>query len=485
MIFNSVTYLLFLAVCTALYWLMPRRPRLLMLFIASIVFYGFWSFLFVPLMLASVLIDYSASRFIARSSSEPLRRAALAASLIANLGLLGFFKYYFFFTENIAGLAGFLGVQLSLPNLSILLPVGISFYTFQSMSYTIDVYRRFTPAIKDFTLFGVYVMFFPQLIAGPILRAGEVVPQLDRRPVFRACDFAEGLRRILGGLFLKVVLADNLAGFVDDAFSQDPKALGAVDTLTMAFLFGFQIYFDFAAYSHIALGSALLMGVRFPENFCFPYLAASPREFWKRWHISLSSWIRDYLYLPLTGAKVQDRSTGGIGESLRQTEKGRLAVALFLTWAIMGLWHGAAWAYVIWGLWHAALIQVYRISGPARRSLPAALRSTLGWVLTVNMVMLAWIPFRTQSVKVSVELWGHLINPERWLLLGLRENAYLVAFVVMAAVLAAPAIAGLHGRLRGRYPLLAQLGEACGLSAATALVLVYLRPVEQFIYFQF
>lgn len=486
MIFNSFTYIAFLVTAVCLYWLLPRTPRLLMLFAASIIFYGFWRFDFVPLLLVSIIVDYVAAIVIDRSQSAARRRFALIVSLVVNLGLLAFFKYFFFFSENAIGFAHLLGIDVKAPQWQILLPIGISFYTFQSMSYTIDVYRGFIRPCRDFVLFGTYVMFFPQLIAGPILRAREVIWQLDQRPRFDIKDVSAGIERIVGGLFLKVVLADNIAGFVNEGFAGNAAALSAIDVLTLAFLFGFQIYFDFAAYSHIAIGSARLMGIRFPENFHYPYSATSPREFWRRWHISLSSWIRDYLYLPLTGAKVEDRSTGGLASATRPEADGiRAIVALFVTWAIMGLWHGAAWAFVLWGVWHAMLITLYRLTSGITSRLPILLRTYGCWAWTVPMAMIGWIPFRTQSLADTLTMWSTLLNPSQYLRLGLRENYYLVAAIVMVLVLIAPHAERALQRA-GRYqPGLTMATRTLALTFAIAVALVYLRPLNQFIYFQF
>jgi D-alanyl-lipoteichoic acid acyltransferase DltB (MBOAT superfamily) len=436
-------------------------------------------------MLTSVVVDYTAARVIFASDRPRFRRLVLGAAVSTNLSLLGFFKYYYFVDANIIGLGSLMGIDLSLPAIHILLPIGISFYTFQSISYSVDVYRGFIKPVRDFVLFADYVMFFPQLIAGPILRAKEVVWQLDVRPRFDLADFAAGIRRILGGLFLKVVLADNLASVVDEVYLLDPAYLGPIDTLTMAFLFGFQIYFDFAGYSHIALGSAQLLGIRFPENFRFPYLATSPRHFWRRWHITLSSWIRDYVYLPLAGGKVEDRSTGGLGARSTEGAQRHLVFALFVTWALMGLWHGAGWAFILWGLWHAVLVQAYRSTARLRARLPNPMRVVGGWAITLPLVMLAWIPFRTQSIETTFVLWGHLLRTEGWLSLGMRENVYLIALVVMGIVLAAPLARECFNWLASRRPFCAAVVETVGITAAAALTFVYLRPVEQFIYFQF
>jgi len=283
-----------------------------MIFLASLTFYGFWRVEFLPVMLASTIVDYGAARAIHATDDERRRRIYLGLSLCVNLGLLFYFKYLIFFASNGTGLLRSIGFDVADPEWNIILPLGISFYTFQTISYTVDVYRRIIAPQRDFVLYACFVTFFPQLVAGPILRAREVIDQLSVRPRFSLTDFTVGIRRILSGLFLKVVLADNIASLVDAGFRQPIDGLGALDVWTLAFLFGFQIYFDFSAYSHIALGSARLMGIPFPENFNFPYLATSPREFWKRWHISLSSWIRDYLYLPLMGEAVRDDSRGGL-----------------------------------------------------------------------------------------------------------------------------------------------------------------------------
>ncbi|MEG3638183.1 MBOAT family O-acyltransferase, partial [Magnetococcus sp. PR-3] len=312
MIFNSVTYLLFLPVVAALYWLLPRTPRLWLIFGASITFYGFWRIEFIPLILASTIVDYLAGLYIFAHNSPWKKRVGLLVSLGVNLSLLFYFKYLLFFVDNLHVVFSLFGQDFHSPALTIILPLGISFYTFQTISYSVDVYRGFIKPERNFVLYGCFVTFFPQLVAGPVLRAKEVIPQLDKRADWSSSRFAYGIKRVLFGLFLKVVLADNLAPIVDGGFAQPAHLLSAIDVLTLAFLFGFQIYFDFAGYSHIAIGSARMMGIRFPENFNFPYIAHSPKTFWKRWHISLSSWIRDYLYFPLAKVTVQDRSVGGL-----------------------------------------------------------------------------------------------------------------------------------------------------------------------------
>lgn len=298
MIFNSVTFVVFLIFVVALYWRLPKRPRLWLIFLSSLTFYGFWRWEFLSIVLLSTITDYYVSIYLGKTDDSVKRKRLLLVSLILNLGLLLYFKYLIFFTDNLVGLINFLGFPLDVPTLKIILPLGISFYTFQTISYTVDVYRGHIKPIKDFALYGSYVTFFPQLVADPILRASEVVEQLSFRPSFKLEFISEGLKRILYGFFLKVVLADNIAPLVDEGYAADVLSLGALDVWVLAFLFGFQIYFDFAGYSHIAIGCAKLMGIHFPENFNFPYAARSFKAFWKRWHISLSSWIETICICP-------------------------------------------------------------------------------------------------------------------------------------------------------------------------------------------
>jgi len=485
LIFNSVTYLVFLSCVVLLYWWLPARPRLWMIFIGSIVFYAFWRVDFVPVMLVSVLTDYLAALGIHRSHESVRRKVYLGLSLFINLGLLFYFKYLLFFADNAVGLLHLAGIDADPIVFNIILPLGISFYTFQTISYSVDVYRGFIAPERDFVLFGCYVTFFPQLVAGPILRAVEVLPQLRNRVRFEIGFIIEGARRILYGLFLKVVLADNIAPLVDTGFSQSVSTLSALDVWTLAFLFGFQIYFDFSAYSHIALGSARLMGISLPENFNFPYAADSPREFWKRWHISLSSWIRDYLYLPLAGEKVQDRSTGGLAAAAREDRPDRKNRALFLTWGIMGLWHGANWTFLAWGLYHAALIYGFRLFAPIRKALPRNAGKFGGWAITLLLVMLGWIPFRAGSVGDLFSMWGILLQVKGYLWLGMRENTYLITALLLLGFLGRYwATVYLIPVIR-RWVALSQLVETLAFGVIICLVFVFLRPISQFIYFQF
>jgi len=472
-------------VVVLLYWMLEQRSRLVMLFIGSLIFYAFWRIEFLPVMLLSVITDYIVALRIYNTKEHKNKKLLLLISLAVNLGLLIYFKYLLFFANNAIGLMNFMGITADPLVLNIILPLGISFYTFQTISYTVDVYRGFIKPERDFILYSCYVTFFPQLVAGPILRAVEVIPQLSRRPKFEVSFLGIGLRRILYGLFLKVVLADNIAPMVDAGYGQPLEHLSAIDVWTLAFLFGFQIYFDFSAYSHIALGSARLMGISFPENFNFPYLSVSPRDFWKRWHISLSSWIRDYLYLPLAGRQVQDRSTGGIETSPgTQSNQWKLG-ALYTTWAIMGLWHGASWTFLIWGLYHACFIFLYRIVTPLFKNLSENTRVLGGWAVTLPVIMLGWIPFRAQNMSVVMGMFSKILQPHEYLWLGLRENTYVLAAFILLAIIITYLIKRFIVPAYSRQPLLSIAGESILFSIIIGLVFVFLRPINQFIYFQF
>ncbi|HEY0302709.1 MAG TPA: MBOAT family O-acyltransferase, partial [Rhizomicrobium sp.] len=396
--------------------------------------------------------------------------------------------------EGLARLLGIdVGTGFSLP-FHIVLPLGVSFYTFHSMSYTIGVWRRVVKPTREFVLFADYVMFFPQLVAGPILRAGEIMWQLDRRPRFDAADIVAGVQRIASGLFLKCVLADNIAPYVDAGFGFKPQEIGAIDVMVLAFLFGFQIYFDFAGYSHIAMGSARLMGIRFPENFNFPYLATSPRDFWQRWHISLSSWIRDYLYLPLCGLRAGTRSVDGLSVAgntgphpLRRT------MALWVTWVLMGFWHGANWTFALWGVWHAAILSLHRLKMSITDVRPPAL---IGWAVTLPLMMIGWIPFRAQSMEAALALWGRLITPAAYvrpetrgggfpLWVSLHRDSYYIVAVVMLLIVAAWAVRSYIMPRLAERPMTLAIAEAAAFAVITPLVFLFLRPGSQFIYFQF
>ena len=485
MIFNSVTYLIFLSIVTILFWVLSIRARLYLIFTASIAFYGFWKVEFVSLMLISAINDYWMSILISESNSRFKKKIFLSISLFVNLGLLFVFKYLYFFTENLQSFINAIGFSVSLPIYDLILPLGISFYTFQTISYTVDVYRGFIKPQRDFITYGCYVMFFPQLVAGPILRASEVIDQFLSKNQFKSSYIVYGIERILYGLFLKTVLADNIAPMVDTGFLLPISYLSAWDIWTLSFLFGFQIYFDFSAYSHIAIGSAKLMGINFPENFNFPYASTSFKEFWKRWHISLSSWIRDYIYLPLTGASVNNLSTGGLVVSkTRKIDK--KTYALFSTWSIMGLWHGANWTFVVWGLYHSMLIflerniyQMFKITSTKRSKI-------IGLFITLPLSMLGWIPFRAESLNETFQMFSKIIDYKEYSYLGMRENTYIIAALMLILFFVGYIYINIiKPYISRKYYVVNNIFITIEYTVLITLVFTFLRPINQFIYFQF
>ena len=481
MIFNSLTYLVFLTIVVILYWSSSYRGRLLIIFTASIIFYGFWRVEFIPLLMFSVFVDWFISLRM-QCASNKRRFILLILSLSSNIGLLFYFKYTIFFAENFVSFANLLGADLDPFLLNIILPLGISFYTFQTISYTVDVYRNRIIPEKNFLLFACYVTFFPQLIAGPILRAHEVMHQFTREKHFNLSDLLIGARRILYGLFLKVVLADNIAPFVDQGYAIPVDAVSALDVWTLAFLFGFQIYFDFSGYSHIAIGSARLLGITFPENFEFPYLATSPREFWRRWHISLSNWIRDYLYLPLTKTEYLAASEKGLSVAMKKADN---LFPLYFTWFLMGLWHGANWTFALWGIYHAAVITVYRIVNPLGYRLNATLRSIAGMFFTLPIIMLGWIPFRSETLPHALEMWMKIFNYHAYFWLGMRENTYIITFILLVGFLGSAFTRNIFFAAPEMLNRFLQIIDIFLLGILFMLVVIFLRPIDQFIYFQF
>lgn len=487
MLFNSYGYLLFLLIAVPACLLVSGRARAWLMLGFSIAFYAMWRIDFALLVLFSGMVDYVASHRISATENSSRRRAWLVASLVINIGLLLFFKYTYFVLESASGIFGFFSTNAnhagSFEGLNIILPLGISFYTFQSISCTVDVYRKVIKPVKSPVVFLAYVMYWPQLIAGPILRVSEVAPQLVARHRPNFGDIAAGLERIFLGLFKKVVIADNLARFVDPLFAADPSALGPFDIWIAAILFGFQIYFDFSGYSDVAIGSARLAGVKFPENFNWPYVASSPKDFWRRWHISLSSWIRDYLYLPLTGRKFQTSSHGGLSTASDDaSDSKRLNFALFTTWFIMGLWHGAGWNFALWGVMHAIWIYMFR-SAWAVRALSG--RVLVSSSITFAAAMLTWIPFRAESLDQSLTMLGTLANPFAYSLSNRFAGGmdYLVCALLIAGYFIFYQVS--KSQFWRSDTVFGNAVRSAGLAVVVAVTFLYLRPVQQFIYFQF
>ena len=397
MLFHSYVFLYFFFATLLLHELLPQPAKRYLLLAASLVFYGAWNAKYLLLLLATTLIDYYAAKWIADSADPRKRKLLLVLSMSTNLGMLAVFKYYNFFAHSFDELFSW-----QLPLHSLLLPVGISFYTFQTMSYTIDVYRRELPPAKDFTDFLLFVSFFPQLVAGPIVRAADFLPQLEAAHRPRSLESLRlGLKLFAVGFFRKVVVADNLATFVD-AVHRDPAAHGAADLWISAYAFAFQIYYDFAGYSDMAIGLALFFGFRFPENFRRPYMAVNISDFWRRWHISLSTWLRDYLYIPLGGNR------GGSFATYRN---------LVLTMALGGLWHGANWTFLAWGFFHGAALGIHRLFRELAVRRPALDRLTRSGLFTAGSILLTFhcwtlsmVLFRAQTIHVAGDMLRRMIS---------------------------------------------------------------------------
>jgi D-alanyl-lipoteichoic acid acyltransferase DltB (MBOAT superfamily) len=470
-------------VAVPLHWMLPHRYRPWMLAAFSVLFYSMWRWEFSFLMVFSAVVDFVSSKRIHRSETPRVRRAWLVLSLCVNLGLLVFFKYTYFIYGNVQLLGQTVGYSLPDIGIRIILPLGISFYTFQTISYTIDVYRRVTKPTHDFVVFLAYVTFWPQLIAGPILRSGEIIPQILSERRASADNLSAGVHRITKGLFKKVFIADNLAPIVDASFATDPTLASAFDVWSMTILFGFQIYFDFAGYSDIAIGSARILGFRFPENFKFPYMALSPRDFWKRWHISLSSWIRDYLYLPLMKQPFMTSSEGGITPTEKRS--GMTAFnGLFLTWIIMGFWHGSYWTFAVWGLYHATAIFVYRkvkFLNVLARKVPV-----LAWGIMFLVAMAGWIPFRSQSLSQTVTLFSKIVDPRQYYLTFVTTHGFNV-FAIFAILVGMLSAYWFHSNPPQRQSarVLTHVLSACSIAVMAFFIFVYMKTNEQFIYFQF
>ena len=485
MIFNSFSFLIFFIIFLILYWTLNLKLRLILIFFSSLLFYGFWRIDFIPLLLFSVLVDFFASKKIYQTKLKKNKKKYLILSLFINLGILIFFKYFYFLHESTSQLLSLVGANVMPIEYKILLPIGISFYTFQSISYTIDIYRNNIKPEKNLLIFANYVIFFPQLVAGPILRASEILWQFKEKRKFKLENFNNGIQRIIFGLFLKIVLADNIAKFVDQGFLMDPKLISAIDVITLSYLFGFQIYFDFAGYSHIAIGCALTMGIKFRENFNFPYHSISPKIFWKNWHISLSSWVRDYIYLPLLNIKSVNSSGGGFDKYLdHQSLRLYTIFTLFITWSLMGLWHGASWNFVFWGIWNFLVIVLFRFINNFLMN-NSFLKNIISWSISINLIMLGWVFFRSENLDLSFQMITNLLFIKNWTFLSLRENTYIVAFIVTFFYLISPLIIKIFKFISKKYKLMADFILLISIVSSLILILIYNQEVNQFIYFQF
>jgi len=473
MLFNSLDFLIFLPIVFTIYWSLTKNLKLqnFLVLLSSYIFYGWWDYRFLLLIFISTIIDYSVGLKLPNAAREK-QKVLLSLSILCNLGLLGFFKYYNFFIDSwISLLNGFGYSNESLWTLNIILPVGISFYTFQTMSYTIDIYRNNLKPTKDFISFAAFVSFFPQLVAGPIERATNFLPQILSKRDFRKEQIFQGLKLILWGLLKKVVIADSLAPEVDRIFANYQDHSGGTLWLG-AIYFAFQIYCDFSGYSDVAIGTSKLFGIELMSNFRFPYFARNIGEFWRRWHISLTTWFRDYLYIPLGGSRTT------IWKSIRN---------VFIVFLVSGLWHGANWTFVIWGLFHACLF----LPSFAKRSnrnylgeiapnsyLPS-IQTFVSIIKTFLLVTVGWVFFRSENLFQAIEYLSKMWYPiEFSVLLNVKLFIYIFLLIVLEW----------HMRMDERAPFnigFKPLRIITYMLIITLLILNFEKNPQQFIYFDF
>ncbi len=474
MLFCSQSFLWFFAAVFLAYWLLPwDRARVWLLLAASFAFYASWNAWLAVLICISTGLDYLLALGMEASASPRRRRLLLGISLAANLGLLCYFKYANFFLESLRAACDAAGLGSSFPVLSVVLPVGISFYTFEAINYTVDVYRRRAPAERSLPNFMLFILFFPHLVAGPIVRARDFLPQIRRRKRASWLRWQLGAQLFLLGLFKKLAIADRMAQFADPVF-RDPGAFGSAALWLAVLAYALQIYCDFSGYTDMAIGCAHLLGYKLAKNFDLPYLAANVSEFWRRWHISLSGWLRDYLFIPLGGSRA-----------------GRWGTArnLLITMTLGGLWHGASWTFVVWGVLHGLLLVVHRtFRGYCERRprLDAALRTLPGTAVRIGMtflsVALCWVFFRAATFTGAAAMLGGLFVPRGGFTAplhpcGLWGTLAVVAFCHLFAA------RGLWPKAAARLP-----APVLGMSyAAVLLFALVLAPhgARPFIYFQF
>lgn len=484
MSFISIHFLIFFAIVVVLYFRLRFRFRWVLLLIASYVFYGYWNSSYIILIVFSTMVDFLAARWLYQTDPMHVkrRRALLAASLSVNLGLLFTFKYFNFFNGSLAAV---LPNYHALP-LDVLLPVGISFYTFQSMSYTIDVYRGHVKPETNPGIFATYVAFFPQLVAGPIERADNMLPQFHKYFKFDYDRTVSGLRIVLWGIFKKVVIADRVAVYVNAVYN-DVYTYKGIPLIVATIFFAYQIYCDFSAYSDIAIGTARILGFDLMENFRQPYLSQSIREFWRRWHISLSTWFRDYLYIPLGGSRVPLM---------------RNLVNLMIVFTVSGLWHGAKWTFVLWGALHGAFMVLELLAIRFAQKRPALFRVNIPPILqiifTFILVCFGWIFFRSNSLTDAFYIVTHVFNfsdSTQSAVAPLLNNSLAYASTEFALTWVLIALLTMVDWIDARWGLMSILGQPralfrWGLYYAITLVIIYSMmtaggPAQTFIYFQF
>ncbi len=467
MLFPTLNFGLFFLVVFFVSWFLHRKPdgRKLFLLLASYFFYGFWDWRLVFLLTASAFLNFMAGRLI---ENLPIRRKfILFVAITLNLGILGFFKYYGFFLESLAELLYTLGIERDLPFLEIILPVGISFFTFQGISYIVDVYRGKVQGNYSLLDVMLYISFFPQLVAGPIVRAADFMPQLQAKPAPNHLLASMGLLLILWGLFKKAILANYLSVYLVDPVFFDPTRYGTLDLILACYGYAVQIYCDFSAYSDIAIGVAALLGYHFPKNFDQPYRADSLRDFWHRWHISLSTWLRDYLYIPLGG------NQHGTFKTYRN---------LFITMLLGGLWHGAAWNFMLWGTFHGIGLMVERFMSGFRNRQKSTLHRYLMIFCVFHFICFTWIFFRAEDFELAISFLTAFGN---WDIPATLVTPFIVTMIILGISIhfTPPQTLNRIETFFNRQPILVQ-----GLLVGFVIVAIEafgMEGVAPFIYFQF
>ena len=467
MVFSSLSFLtLFLPLTILLYFAVPRRFRNLLLFLASLIFYAWGEPVYIVLMLFSSVVDYSHGLLMEKFDGRPgVRRALLISSVVINLSLLGFFKYAGLVVSTLNA-----ALSLSIPVPSVALPVGISFYTFQTMSYSIDVYRRNCPAQRDPIAFGCYVTMFPQLIAGPIVRYVDVMREINgRRETFEG--FYLGIRRFLVGLAKKLILANGVGMLWDSVSAQPAASLSALSAWLGVLAYAFQIYFDFSGYSDMAIGMGRMFGFQFPENFRYPYVSRSVSDFWRRWHITLSTWFREYLYIPLGGNRVCVP---------------RNIFNLAVVWMATGLWHGASWNFLLWGAYFGAVLIAEKfLYGKALSRAPGF----VGWAYTALVVLVGWVFFALDDLGRGAAYLGAMFGGGAGAVdaYALRALLNYGAVLLLCAAASTPLASGALERLRARRPRAHSALTYALVIAGFALCLIYVVDAgyNPFLYFRF
>jgi D-alanyl-lipoteichoic acid acyltransferase DltB (MBOAT superfamily) len=482
MLFNSIDFAIFLPIVFLLYWFATDKKLKLQNFlivVASYIFYGWWDWRFLFLILFSTIIDYLVGRKLSKEENDTKRKYLLWTSLLVNLGFLGFFKYYNFFLDNFVVAFSFFGTEIKANSLNVILPIGISFYTFQTLSYSIDVYKRKLEPCKDFIAFSAYVCFFPQLVAGPIERAKNLLPQFYEKRTFNYSKAVDGMRQILWGLFKKIVIADSCAEYANMIFNNSEDYSGSTLVLGAIF-FTFQIYGDFSGYSDIAIGTSRLFGFNLKQNFNFPYFSRDIAEFWRRWHISLSTWFKDYLYIPLGGSR------GGTLTKIRNT---------FIIFIVSGFWHGANWTFIVWGALNAIYFLPLLLTNKNRNNLETiakgklfpSLKELSFMLLTFGLTVFAWIFFRANNIRHAISYISEILSPSLFStpkFYGMRSALTTIILVIIFVLVEwkgregqyAIAHLGLKWKRPLRYVMYYSIIFA---------IFWFMGKEQQFIYFQF